>query len=83
MCYGLGGLSYVRYRGCSGEYVVTDVVRSDVSIAFDEVCAVVVLKTKTVFKCLVSSVKLPYESQTSCALFVKVLTAVALCDVGL
>ena len=38
---------------------------------------------KTVFRCLISSVKLSFESQTICALLVKVLTVVALCEVGL
>ena len=38
--------SYVRYSGCSGVGVVRAVVQSDVSIAFDEICAVVVLNKK-------------------------------------
>ena len=35
--------SYVRYSGCSGVGVVRAVVRSDISIVFDEICALVVL----------------------------------------
>ena len=45
-CYGLGGASYVRYSGCGGVCVVRAVVRSVVSIAFDEICVVVVLNKK-------------------------------------
>ena len=41
------------------------------------------LVVKTVLKCLISSVKLSSESQTICALLVKVRTVVALCEVGL
>ena len=43
MCYGFGGPSYIRYSGCSGVWVVGAVIQSDVSIMFDEICAVVVL----------------------------------------
>ena len=35
------------------------------------------------FKCLVSTIKLSRESQTICALLVKIRTVVALCEVGL
>ena len=38
--------------------------------------------TKTVFKCLVSEVKLSSELQTICALLVKARTVVALCEIG-
>ena len=38
---------------------------------------------KTVFKCLVSSVKLSCESQIVRVLFVKVRAVVALCEIGL
>ena len=33
----------MRYSGCSGVGVVRAVVRSDISIVFDEICALVVL----------------------------------------
>ena len=48
--HGFGGPSYVMYSGCSGVCigVVRAVVRSDVSIAFDKVCAVVVLNKNRV-----------------------------------
>ena len=82
LCYGFEGAPYVRYSGCSGVRVVRAVVRSDVSIAFNEICVVVVL-TKNIVRCLISSVKLSSESQTICALLVKVRTVVALCEVGL
>ena len=48
MCYGFGGASYVRYSDCSGVSVVRAVVQSDVSIAFDEICVVVVLNKNSV-----------------------------------
>ena len=48
MCYGFGGASYLRYSGCSGVGVVRAVVRSDVSIAFDEICVVVVLNKNSI-----------------------------------
>ena len=44
-CYGFGGAPYVR---CSGVRVVRAVVWSDVNVAFDEVCVVVVLSKKSV-----------------------------------
>ena len=47
-CYGFGGAPYVRYSACSGVCVVRAVVRSDVSIAFDEICVVVVLSKNSV-----------------------------------
>ena len=47
-CYGFGGASYVRYSGCGGVRVVRAVVRSDVNIAFDETCVVVVLNINSV-----------------------------------
>ena len=36
------------YSGCGGVSVVRAVVRSDVSIAFDEICVVVVLNKNSV-----------------------------------
>ena len=81
-CYGFGGPSYVRYSGCSDVRAVRAVVRSDVSIAFDEVCAVVVLNKNSV-QVLGFVGETSCESQTTCALLVKVRTVVALCEVGL
>ena len=43
-CFGFGGPSYVRYSGCSSVWVVRAGVRYYVSIAFDEICAVVLNK---------------------------------------
>ena len=40
--------SYVRYSGCSRVGVGRAVTRVDVSIAFDEICAVVVLNKNSV-----------------------------------
>ena len=48
MCYGFGGPSYVRYSDRSGVWVVRAVIQSDVSIAFDEICVVVVLNKNSV-----------------------------------
>ena len=44
--------------------MVEGVVRSDVSIAFDEICVVVVFSKNSVYKCFISLVKLSSESQT-------------------
>ena len=63
--------------------MIGGVVRSDVSIAFEEICVVVVFSKNSVYKCLISSVKLSSESQTICALLVNVRTVIALCEVGL
>ena len=59
--------------------VVRAVVRSDASIALDESYVAVAI-SKTVIKCLVSSVKQSSESQATCAILVKVRIVVALCE---